>query len=159
MQKGAFSKFHPKIEKEEKIARVETVQVESRRKGDEGEVGRDEAPFFISSIVGVHNSGAYYGCYSFGGRQLRAAVYTTDSRARWRSCTDTLLRSVSDATSGAIYCLTACSSRTERCRCLFTAVERSTDPFFSFLRLAEGGTITIASDNERASSKSYSLSL
>lgn len=81
----------------------------------------------------------------------RRGVYAPrQTVARWRSCTDTLLRSVSDATSGAIYCLTACSSRT---RCLFTAVERSTDPFSSFLRLAEGGTITIASDNERARSK------
>lgn len=55
------------------------MQVESRRKG-EGVRERNEAAFFISSIVGVHNSGAYYGCYSFGGRQLRAAVYTRRDR-------------------------------------------------------------------------------
>lgn len=39
-------------------------------------------PFFISSIDEVHNSGAYYGCYSFTGRQLRPRCIraTTDSR-------------------------------------------------------------------------------
>lgn len=32
------------------------------------------ASFFISSIVEAHNSEAYYGCYSFGGRQFRPHV-------------------------------------------------------------------------------------
>lgn len=97
------------------------------------------------------------GVISFGGRQLRATVYTRrDRQSQWRSCTDTLLRSVSDATSGAIYCLTACSSRTGVY--LLPWNDRRI-PFSPFS--AEGGTITIASDNESAleiRSGFYSLS-
>ena len=51
---------------------------------------RDGVSFFISSIVEVHNSVAYYGCYSCSGRQLCPPCM----RAATDSCTDTLLRFV-----------------------------------------------------------------
>lgn len=132
-------------------------QVESRRKEGEGK-GGTKRRFSFRPLSGYTIQEPIMGVISFGGRQLRATVYTRrDRQSQWRSCTDTLLRSVSDATSGAIYCLTACSSRTGVY--LLPWNDRRI-PFSPFS--AEGGTITIASDNERAleiRSGFYSLSL